>query len=266
MENSVDDFINLNSLKIAAQNYGQEGPFDHAIIENFFSDKFVSLLENEFPGYEDSCWHSYKNSIENKKVCNNWNVFPKETYRAFSILNSSFFIDFISTNFCKNVKLYGDPGLNGGGWHIHKNGGILNPHLDYSLHPKLNLQRKLNIIIYMSKEWNERWGGGLGLWSNTALNQPKKIEKKIIPKFNRAVIFDTTQNSWHGLPDPITCPETHSRKSLAVYYLCNPPENVDRRGKALFAPTEEQMNDKEVLDLIKDRASTDSAHKVYKNS
>ena len=153
----------------------------------------------------------------------------------------------------------------GGGWHIHKNGGILNPHLDYSLHPKLRLQRKLNLIIYLSKEWDETWGGGLGLWNSSSVKKPGKIAKKIIPKFNRAVIFDTTQNSWHGLPDPIKCPEPFARKSIAVYYLCDPPKNVDNRGKAFFAPTQEQENDQEVLELIKKRSSINSAHKVYKN-
>ena len=66
---------------------------------------------------------------------------------------------------------------------------MLNPHLDYSLHPKLYLQRKLNIIIYISKLWKENWGGGLGLENDN--NQPGKLEKTIIPKFNRAIIFDT---------------------------------------------------------------------------
>ena len=93
-------------------------------------------------------WHEYGNAIEVKKVCNNWNEFPKKTYGVFSYLNSIQFVDFLSNNLFEKCKLQSDSGLNGGGWHIHSRGGKLNTHLDYSLHPKLGLQRKLNIIVY----------------------------------------------------------------------------------------------------------------------
>ena len=202
--------------------------------------------------------------MENKKTCNNWNVFPSKSYRAFSMLNSIQFVNFLSNKFFNDKPLFSDPGLNGGGWHIHKRGGLLNPHLDYSIHPKLHFQRKINIIIYLSNGWKDNWGGGLGLWSSDENNNPKEIVKRIEPLFNRAIIFDTTQNSWHGLPDPITCPEHQSRKSMAVYYLCDPPKDVDSRGKALFAPTEKQKDDKGILELIEQRASINSAHKMYK--
>ena len=47
------------------------------------------------------------------------------------------------------IKLFIDPGLHGGGWHIHSNKGNLNPHLDYSIHPKMDIQRRLNLIVYL---------------------------------------------------------------------------------------------------------------------
>ena len=86
--------------------------------------------------------------------------------------------------------------------------------------------------------------------------------KTISPKFNRAVLFDTTQNSWHGLPDPLKCPKDEYRKSIAIYYLCNLPTNVSKRGRALFSPNENQKNDKEVLDLIKSRSIIKNANKT----
>ena len=107
-----------------------------------------------------------------------------------------------------------DAGLNGGGWHIHSRGGKLNTHLDYSLHPKLNLQRKLNIIVYLNSEWKSEWEGILayGVMKDDA---PGDLVKEIEPKFNRAIIFDTTMNSWHGLPNPLQCPENQYRKKLS---------------------------------------------------
>jgi Rps23 Pro-64 3,4-dihydroxylase Tpa1-like proline 4-hydroxylase len=149
--------------------------------------------------------------------------------------------------------------------HCHASGGKLNTHLDYSIHPKLNLQRKINIIIYLNKDWDPSWGGSLGLWShNPETRQPNELINKIECVFNRAVIFDTTMNSWHGLPDAISCPDNRSRNSLAVYYLCEPEMNADERQKVLFAPTEEQKGDSFIEDLIVKRASSKNASSVYK--
>ena len=132
----------------------------------------------------------------------------------------------------------------------------MNVHLDYSIHPKLKLQRKLNLILYVTENWDSEWGGGLEFWShNKETNKPKENIVTVNNIFNRAVLFDTTQNSWHGFPEPITCPEGVYRKSLAVYYLTEPPEGTDPRPRALYAPTKEQENNPEILKLIEKRTS-----------
>ena len=99
---------------------------------------------------------------------------------------------------------------------------------------------------------------------NKSSKNPGKLVKSIMPKFNRAVIFDTTQNSWHGLAEPVSCPKNQFRKSLAIYYLCKKQKNAQKRGKALFSPLETQKNDKKILKLIKLRSSVKTAHKVYR--
>ena len=259
-----DNILNLEKISQAFETYGSDGPFDHCIIDNFFTEDIARKLSDEMPDFDSDLWHSYNNAIEVKRVCNNWNVFPKTTYRIFEILNSQAFLTFLQDGISPDQTLYADPGLNGGGWHIHKRGGKLNTHLDYSLHPKLGKQRKLNIIIYLNPDWQKNWGGSLGFWGNESSDQPGDLIKQVWSKFNRAVIFDTTQNSWHGLPEPLTCPENQYRKSMATYYLVDPPHGVDERGKALFAPTEAQKHDDEVLSLIKKRSSVATASSVYK--
>lgn len=81
----------------------------------------------------------------------------------------------------------------------------------------------------------------------------KKI-KTVDYKFNRAILFDTTQNSWHGFNDPLTCPDDVYRKSIAMYYLTDPPEDVDTRQRALYAASESQQNDPSVLKFIEERS------------
>jgi Rps23 Pro-64 3,4-dihydroxylase Tpa1-like proline 4-hydroxylase len=136
--------------------------------------------------------------------------------------------------------------------HIHGSGGKLNTHLDYSIHPKLKLERRLNLIVYLNPDWQESWGGSLGLWRDDN-GKPGELVKSIAPMFNRAVVFDTT-GAWHGLPEPITCPVGQHRKSLAVYYLCDRRDGAVERNRALFAPTAEQAENREVMELIKRRS------------
>jgi hypothetical protein len=263
MQPQSSEFVDLEQIEHAMDSFGKDGPFDHCLIDDFFLPEVALTLEREIPDFEDAVWHEYSNPIEIKKACNNWNRFPSLSYRAFSFLNSDHFLEVLSRKLLQNTALFADPGLNGGGWHIHRSGGKLNTHLDYSIHPKLGLQRKLNIIIYLNSAWKDEWGGHLGLWGNSSPTEPGPLHKSVAPRFNRAVIFDTTQNSWHGLPTPLSCPEDQFRKSMAVYYLCKAPVNADPRGKALFAPTEEQKGDAEILQLIKRRSSVKTASSVY---
>ena len=229
-------------------------PFDHWIIDDFFPlDKAQRITEN-FPAYDDERWYFYENAIENKKTLQDWLRFPPDIYQTLQELCSNEFIETIkSMTGIKN--LYPDYGLHGGGLHMHGRGGNLNIHKDYSIHPRLKMQRKLNLIVYMSNDWDPAWGGGLELWSNNPeTNRPKELIKIIEPKFNRAILFDTTQNSWHGLPKPLTCPDGKYRKSLAVYYLTDVDKNTEERYRALFVPTEEQLTDPEIVKLCEDRS------------
>ena len=257
--------INWKSINEQIEGFGRRPPFDFVVLDNFFKEDIAHKLQAEFPAFDSEIWHKYNNAIEVKKVCNNWNEFPETTYSVFSYLNSVDFLEFLSQRLLSGLKLYSDNGLNGGGWHAHKKGGKLNTHLDYSLHPKLELQRKLNIIIYLNPNWREEWGGALGFWGNESSEKPGDLITSVSCKFNRAVIFDTTQNSWHGLPEPLLCPEGEVRQSLAAYFLCDPPENINERGKALFAPSADQIGNREIIELIKKRANVDTAAAVYKN-
>ena len=226
-------------------------PYKHSVIDNFFKEDVAEQLLKEFPSYNDSCWFEYNSPLELKKTCNNWYNFPALTYKIFCFLNSKDFINTIKIVMKEHNNLYGDSGLHGAGWHLHGKGGKLNPHLDYSIHPKLKLYRKYNIIIYLNKEWKEEYGGSLGLWNYNSNIEPGDLNKEILPKFNRAVIFETSSKSWHGLSRPVE--GNNLRKSLANYYLTDKEEG-EKRTRALFSPSEEQKNDIYVLDLIKKRS------------
>ena len=254
--------INKKKIIKSFKNFKNQKPIDHCVIDNFFTREYSKKLENEFPSYKSDIWYVYDNPLEKKKATNNWNHFGPYTYTIFQYLNSYEFVNLLSKKL--KYKLYPDNGLNGAGLHIHGQGGNLNAHLDYSLHPKLFHQRKINVIIYLNSNWKKEWGGALGFWGSKNNTEPGPLIKTIVPKFNRAIIFDNSQNSWHGLVDSVNCPKNQYRKSLAIYYLCDPPKNVSKRGKALYAPTENQKDDKKIMEIIKKRSEINTASDVYR--
>ena len=259
----MNKYINFINLNRSLNNFTSKKPFPYTIVDNFFKKNIAIKLSKEFPDYTDKSLHEYKNYCEIKKSSNNWNLFPPLTYKIFSILNSNSITKIISKKL-RIGKIFADYGLNGGGWHLMNNAGRLNPHLDYSLHPKINAQRKYNLIIFLSLDWKKNWGGETTFYSKNLKNKkiPGKLVKKIYPKFNRAILFDTSKTSWHAVESIKT---KKIRKSIAVYYLINPKNNTkNKRQKALYAPTKKQINNKKVLKFIKLRSNPNTFSNVYK--
>lgn len=260
----MNNLDRINTVKSLVNGEVFTEPFNHLVIDNFLPTDLANKLFDEFPDFEDSVWFNYNNKIEDKKLLSDWRKFPERTYQLLSFLNSPLMLETVSAIF--NTKLYPDHGLHGGGWHIHANGGKLNPHLDYSIHPTLKQQRKVNLIIYLCKDWKEEYGGHFGLYAQAeGSTRAGNVVKEIPMGFNRAVLFDTTQQSWHGLSREVNCPDNLFRKSLAVYYLTDAPQGVDSRSRALFSPTADQVDDSSVLELIAKRSDIKTATEVYIN-
>jgi hypothetical protein len=229
-------------------------PFFHVVIDNFFPEEVAHQLSNDFLDYDDSKWYCFDNPIENKKICNNWNIFPKTTYTEITRLLSNKFVEELK-KITGIDPIYPDIGLLGSGWHMHGRGGKLNVHRDYVIHPKIKLSRKLNLIVYLTPNWNPEWGGALEIWShNSETDKPKECVSKIDCLFNRAIIFDTAQNSWHGLPNALTCPDNVYRKSIALYYLTDITGNEEQRFRAQFVPSKDQINDKSIEEFCEQRS------------
>lgn len=102
----------------------------------------------------------------------------------------------------------------GGGLHEVLPGGSLEVHADFNLHPSLQLHRRVNALLYLNEGWHEEWGGHLELWARDMSH----CEKKIAPVFNRLVVFNITDDAYHGHPHPLACPPDRSRLALALYY------------------------------------------------
>ena len=131
-----------------------------------------------------------------------------------------------------------DPELFGGGLHQSIKGAFLNVHIDYNFHPKTKHHRRLNVLIYMNKNWGDEYEGHLELWDINETRQ--NLLEKISPKFNRCVIFETNDVSFHGHPKPLNIPDGMSRKSLATYYYTKtrPSSEISADHNTIFVNTE----------------------------
>lgn len=221
---------NLNQLaNKLADTYQTNPPFPSIYIDNFFDEAFLEEVLHEFPKVDqlkDKIY--YANPNEDKYATKGEYSFGKQTKRLVHFLNSQPFLEFLQKITGIEETLIPDPYFEGGGFHEIKPGGFLKVHVDFHKNKKLHLHRIVNFLIYLNKDWEEDYGGHLELWEKDM----SRCVSKILPKFNRAAMFSTTGNSWHGHPDPVQCPEGNSRKSLALYYYTNGrPENELDKGQ-----------------------------------
>ena len=222
------------------------------VIDDFFNNETVNELVSKFPDPNDSksVWFEYNNPLEKKFAFDDIRKMPDIYAKVIHTLNSE--------TFCKMIQdlsgidnLYSDPYLHGGGLHCSKKKGKLDLNVDYSIHPKLLLERRLNMIIYLTPEWKDEWNGQLELWNKDLT----VCENKIFPKLNRAVIFLTNDGSVHGFPRPLECPENTSRNSLALYYLSDLREETTKRYRAKFFKHPDDLSIDKDIDKFREEKS-----------
>ena len=209
--------------------FNNAGGFRHVVIDNFF-EKLVakSLLKAKQNINNSDIFYHHVN--EKKEAISKIENMPSEIATVMHYLNSSIFLSKLeSLTGYKN--LIPDFELNGGGIHITRNGGYLEPHLDFKTHPiKKKWKRVLNLIIYLNENWEDNFNGHLCLYNI----KDRSIINKIAPLFNRAVLFETNELSIHGHPDKLNTPHNIYRVSLALYYYIH-EENISSRSTQYFS-------------------------------
>jgi hypothetical protein len=207
-----------------AGTYRSASPFPHVVLDNLLDPALIREVLAEFDAMDRTGWRFTERTTERKYSTEDFQHFGPTTRVVFAQLNAAPFLAFLEA-LTGITGLIPDPHLRGGGLHEIRRGGLLAVHADFNFYQRLNLYRRLNLLIYLNENWSEQWGGDLELWDRTGT----LCVRKIAPLFNRAVIFDTSNFSYHGHPHPLECPEDRTRKSLALYYYSvEAPEDTDR--------------------------------------
>jgi len=196
----------------------------------------------EFPKPADADWFAFDSPVERKLATKDDTAMGDATRHVLAELNSAAFLDFLE-RLTGIDGLVPDPHFLGGGLHQIERGGHLKVHADFNRHPRTGLERRLNVLVYLNRGWQDEHGGAFELWSQDMA----RCEERVLPIFNRCVVFSTTSTSFHGHPEPLNCPPGETRKSMALYYYSRdrPPEGSraahntlfkSRPGEALPAP------------------------------
>jgi hypothetical protein len=195
------------------EKYRTAKPFPHIAIDDFISPEILDLCLEQFPTNRDPESRSFDRDQERYKISFNPDYLTPEVRSFFYSLNSRPFIQVIE-NLSGIKGLIPDPYFMGGGFHETRTGGHLDVHADFNLHKPMHLERRLNLLIYLNKDWRLDYGGGLELWDE----KMESCVEAINPEFGRCVIFSTNDTSYHGHPAPVNNPAGAPRRSIALYY------------------------------------------------
>lgn len=244
-----DDPSYASLAQVNRERYLAGDPFPHIYFDNFLPDDVAQAVLEEFPQKKTENWIQLDRRAEIKMMCSDEKLMGPVTRQLIYQFNSLPFLKFIST-LTGIPNLMPDPLLAGGGLHMIRRGGLLKLHADFNRHNESGLDRRVNILFYLNPDWKEEYGGMLELWDKDC----KHCGDKILPIFNRLAIFSTTSHSFHGHPDPLTCPDDMVRKSLAMYYYSNgrPEEEMHTDHTTIFKSRPGEVTGGIPLHLVQD--------------
>jgi hypothetical protein len=207
----------LRDADRSRETFAGADPFKHVIIEDFFEPSFAERLLADFPKFDLDLSRNEAGLTGGKAANPDIRHISPVYQDLYELIASVWFLDLVS-RLSGIPDLLVDPKMYGGGTHENRDGQELDPHVDFNYDEAQQLHRRLNLIVYLNKNWQSEWGGALEIHSNPRDPDQNRI-RSYDPLFNRCVMFETNEYSWHGFPK-IRLPsgQTHlSRKSISIY-------------------------------------------------
>lgn len=203
--------------------YAAAEPFPHLVLDDVLDDELYRKALAEFPPIGAPGWMNYVHVNETKFGNTRPETWGSTLQQVARALTAPAFLQFLERLTCID-GLLADRTLDGGGLHQTMDGGHLNVHADFTAHHTVpGWRRRVNVLLYLNEAWDAAWGGALELWSPDM----SRAVTTIAPVGNRMLVFTTDEQSFHGHPDPLTCPADITRQSLALYYFtADGPFNV----------------------------------------
>ena len=216
--------------KTASETYRSRKPYPYGGFDDFLPAEILDRVHAELQALPEA-ETSFDRPQEKLKTSYVPERLPPYTRNLFYVLNSRPFVQFLE-NMTGIKGLIPDPYFAGGVVHVVANRGHLDIHADFNHNAILNLERRLNVLIYLNKDWKKEYGGSFEIWNN----EMTQMVESFVPEFNRMVCFNTGSTTWHGNPTPVNHPEGRPRMSLALYYYTATWDGTKRAHTTLFKP------------------------------
>jgi 2-oxoglutarate-Fe(II)-dependent oxygenase superfamily protein len=203
----------------SADEFSRALPFRHLCIDDFFEDSVAEGLLKEFPGFASDKALNEIGEVGQKAVFEKLSDIGPFYAAVARYLASDDLPSFLTRVTGIPGLLWGGESMYGGGTHENLEGIDLDAHVDFNYDDRTRLHRRLNVLVYLNREWDDAWGGALELHSDPR-DPAHNYVKTFSPLFNRCVIFETNEHSWHGFPRIVLPSDKKhlSRKSLAMYF------------------------------------------------
>jgi len=198
-----------------ARAFARAHPFPHIVIDDLFDEDVLKSVVTEMPA-ADTSWTEWESAHERKRVQSNTAVFGPTTRQLAADLTSPEFLDFLE-RLTGIDALIPDPHFDAAGYFDIGPGGYLDLHYDFARNERLNLDRRVNVLVYLNEGWQPGWGGELVLAES--LEGPPVEE--VVPVMNRTVVF-LTPDAVHGHPVAVASPDGQHRLCFSSYYFTSP--------------------------------------------
>lgn len=257
--------MNIDAIKFKKAFYDNN---KYSVVDNILQNNYALNIQKEIMESNPEYWDRYENPFEKKNTWRDKTKLLPLSKTLFDTLHTKDFIKFLSD--FTGYQLQEDKSKNWWGIHTFDNGDKLDIHADAGRHPKNNLKKIITIGIYLSYNWTKECGGNLEFWNgdNSQNNNAKIYDKRISiePSFNRCIIFENNDYSWHGAPEPCIC----NKKQKRIFFTCSYLSNIDdtfhknNRKKAFFIklPNEPENFEKDNLRLL--RADSEKCKEIYR--
>tara|TARA_R110000803_G_scaffold70240_3_gene133032 strand:+ start:5874 stop:6644 length:771 start_codon:yes stop_codon:yes gene_type:complete len=226
---------NINKDKFKLSFNDTDKPFRYAIIDNFFDENECKTFSDSYPDKDDELWYRFRDVIHGEENVferrmmgiSNIDQLPKIGLEIINELNSKKFVKLLR-ELTGIPELINDTHNEIGQWagiRAMLPGAYQSIHSDARKHPHLGIEKRITLVGYLNQDWKEEDGGYTEVWNNAMTS----CVDKVAPKYNRVLLFENTDKSYHGVPEV-----NNYRKTFLTSYLLDSEEFNETRPKARF--------------------------------
>ena len=193
--------------------FNQTGRINSCVIDDLLPEDVAKEIYEAYPSPAEMALH--KSMRENKRIAAQMDLYNPLLEEAVFAFQDERIVRIVE-EITGLKEMTPDEHLYAGGISLMATGNFLNPHLDNSHDNDRENYRVLNLLYYVTPDWDINNGGNLELWDN-GMGEPQRL---IHSKYNRLVLMVTNKSSIHSVSKVIS---QGKRCCVSNYYFSKKP-------------------------------------------